>query len=83
MGACVLTGTRLLLMCKLPNNGLLSCKGTSPTTNHPSYIVAKKWDTGILDPGPFSAKIRKVEARLGKLAKIRGSLFECQLVLNS
>ena len=64
MRACVLTGTRLLLMCKLPNNGLLSCKGTSPTTDHPSYIVAKKWDTGIL-------------------AKIRGSLFECQLVLNS
>ena len=56
----------------VPNNGLLSCKGTSPTTDHPSYIVAKKWDTGILDPGPFSAKIRKVEARLGKLAKIRG-----------
>ena len=26
---------------------------------------------GSWDPGPFSAKIRKVEARLGKLAKIR------------
>ena len=24
MGACVLTSTRVLLMCKLPNNGLLS-----------------------------------------------------------
>ena len=34
-------------------------------------IVAKKWDPGILDPGPFSAQIRKVGARLGKLAKIR------------
>ena len=34
-------------------------------------IVAKKWDPGILDPSRFSAKIRKVEARLGKLAKIR------------
>ena len=34
-------------------------------------IVAKKWDPGILDPGPFSGQIRKVEARLGKLAKIR------------
>jgi len=34
-------------------------------------IVAKKWDPGILDPGRFSAQIRKVEARLGKLAKIR------------
>ena len=35
------------------------------------YIVVKKWDPGILDPGPFSGQIRKVEARLGKLAKIR------------
>merc|ERR1712208_161807 len=34
-------------------------------------IVAKKWDPGILDPGRFSAQIRKVEARLGKFAKIR------------
>ena len=34
-------------------------------------LVAKKWDPGIQDPGPFSAQIRKVEARLGKLAKIR------------
>ena len=36
-----------------------------------SYIVGKKWDPGILDPGRFSAQIRKVEARLGKLVKIR------------
>ena len=35
------------------------------------FIVGKKWDPGILDPGLFSAQIRKVEARLGKLAKIR------------
>ena len=34
-------------------------------------IVAKKWDPGILDPGPISAQIRKFEARSGKLAKIR------------
>ena len=34
-------------------------------------IVAKKWDPGILDPSRFSAQIRKAEARLGKLAKIR------------
>ena len=34
-------------------------------------IVGKKWDHGILDPGLFSAQIRKVEARLGKLANIR------------
>ena len=33
--------------------------------------VAKKCDPGILDPSRFSAQIRKVEARLGKLAKIR------------
>ena len=31
----------------------------------------KKWDPGILDTSRFSAQIRKVEARLGKLAKIR------------
>ena len=34
-------------------------------------IVGKKWDPGILDPSQFSGQIRKVEARLGKLAKIR------------
>ena len=34
-------------------------------------IVAKKWDPGILDPSRFSGQIRKVEARLGNLAKIR------------
>ena len=34
-------------------------------------IVGKKWDPGILDPSRFSAQIRKVEARLGKLVKIR------------
>ena len=33
--------------------------------------VAKKWDPGNLDPSRFSGQIRKVEARLGKLAKIR------------
>ena len=41
------------------------------TLRSPVTIVAKKWDPGILDPGRFSAQIRKVEARLGKLAKIR------------
>ena len=34
-------------------------------------IVAKKRDPGILDPELFLAQIRKVEAKLGKLAKIR------------
>ena len=38
---------------------------------NPGAIVAKKWDPGILDPSRFSGQIRKVEARLGKLAKIR------------
>ena len=41
------------------------------TINKLANIVAKKWDPGILDPVPFSGQIRKVEARLGKLAKIR------------
>ena len=31
-----------------------------------SPIVGKKWDLGILEPSPFSAKIRKIEERLGK-----------------
>ena len=35
------------------------------------FKVAKKWEPGNPVPGPFSAQIRKVEARLGKLAKIR------------
>ena len=34
-------------------------------------IVAKKWDPGNLVPSRFSGQIRKVEARLGKLTKIR------------
>ena len=37
----------------------------------PLLIVAKKWDPGILDPSRFLGQIRKVQARLGKLAKIR------------
>ena len=41
--------------------------------HRPSHcrIVGKKQDPGILDPELFLAQIRKVEARLGKLAKIR------------
>ena len=38
---------------------------------HNSAIVAKKWEPGNLVPSRFSGEIRKVEARLGKLAKIR------------
>ena len=34
-------------------------------------IVAKKWEPRNPVPSRFSAQIRKVEARLGKLAKIR------------
>ena len=41
----------------------------------PLPIVAKKRDPGILDPELFLAQIRKVEARLGKLAKIRKSVI--------
>ena len=41
------------------------------TQDRPPPIVAKKRDPGILDPELFLAQIRKVEARLGKLAKIR------------
>ena len=37
----------------------------------PPCIVAKEWDPGILDPSRFSAQIRKIDARLGELAKIR------------
>ena len=39
--------------------------------HHDGGIVGKKRDPGILDPELFLAQIRKVEARLGKLAKIR------------
>ena len=38
-------------------------------------IVGKKRDPGILDPELFLGQIRKVEARLGKLAKIRKSVI--------
>ena len=44
-------------------------QGTEPGIR--GFIVAKKRDPGILDPELFLAQIRKVEARLGKLAKIR------------
>ena len=51
----------------MPFSGL----GGKRNLNVHEIIVGKKWDPGILDPGPFSGQIRKVEARLGKLAKIR------------
>ena len=38
---------------------------------HFSCIVGKKWEPENLVPSRFSGQIRKVEARLGKLAKIR------------
>ena len=47
------------------------CQKIKPNQFLGGAIVAKKWDPGILDPVPFSGQIRKVEARLGKLAKIR------------
>ena len=37
----------------------------------PGGIVGKKWEPGNLVPSRFLGQIRKVEARLGKLAKIR------------
>ena len=51
------------------SSGGATCIGSK--VGHQVVIVAKKWDPGILDPGPLSGQIRKVEARLGKLAKIR------------
>ena len=45
--------------------------GEDPDLPVVSSIVAKKRDPGILDPEFFLAQIRKFEARLGKLAKIR------------
>ena len=53
--------TRLSSGCQLRRSGNMQ---------H-STIVGKKRDPGILDPEPVLAQIRKVEARLGKLAKIR------------
>ena len=46
-------------------------KNKQTNVTHATIIVAKKRDPGILDPELFLAQIRKVEARLGKLAKIR------------
>ena len=54
-------------LCNNKNND----NNNNSNDNNNMSIVAKKWDPGILDPGRFSAQIRKVEARLGKLAKIR------------
>ena len=34
-------------------------------------IVGKKWEPGNLVPSRFLGQIRKVEARIGKLANIR------------
>ena len=39
--------------------------------NQLTGIVGKKWEHRNPVPSRFSAQIRKVEARLGKLAKIR------------
>ena len=51
---------------------IISLSTEIPLSFPPQWgIVGKKCDPGILDPSRFSAQIRKVEARLGKLAKIR------------
>ena len=53
------------------------CSSTTWALRSPATLIfdlmmtQKKWDPGILDPSRFSGQIRKVEARLGKLAKIR------------
>ena len=52
---------------------------SADSVNSPSYqplqhlliIVGKKWESGNLVPSRSSGQIRKVEARLGKLEKIR------------
>ena len=49
----------LLNLCFAPITTAIICAALG-------CIVGKKWDPGILDPSPFSAKIRKVAARLGK-----------------
>ena len=49
----------------------LLLRGISRARVVPPCIVGKKRDPGILDPELFLAQIRKVEARLGKLVKIR------------
>ena len=57
--------------CHPPSQVLLDCQNKlREACGWGGSIVGKKWDPGILDPGPFSGQIRKVEARLGKLAKI-------------
>ena len=56
----------------LPPDKLLPDLGRPPLSFAlDGAIVAKKRDPGILDPELFLVQIRKVEARLGKLAKIR------------
>ena len=63
----VLAAAALLALIPVP------CARTSSSNltplNHVACIVGKK--SVILDPGPFSAKIRKVDARLGNLRQIR------------
>ena len=69
------TVTRLgprALRWRVPWASLLAKCGA---TTEDGSIVAKKRDPGILDPELFLAQIRKVEARLGKLAKIRKSVI--------
>ena len=48
----------------------LSAHAMAERTHVPS-IVGKKWEPRNLVPSRFLGQIRKVEARLGKLAKIR------------
>ena len=54
-----------------PLSGTLDCRSSAVKYERSTSIVAKKWEPGNLVPSRFSGQIRKVEARLGKLAKIR------------
>ena len=57
---------------KIQQGNLLTHVSLSALTNSlVRSIVAKKWEPRNPVPSRFSAQIRKVEARLGKLAKIR------------
>ena len=63
--------SRFSQLLKHPAQQLLIILRYIKADGHLVSIVAKKWEPGNLVPSRFSAQIRKVEARLGKLAKIR------------
>jgi len=60
---------RTMVPCRTGFNG--SSNSTTSNSSKSSIHSRKKWEPGNLVPSRFSGEIRKVEARLGKLAKIR------------